>query len=142
MSEANKALVKRWIDAWNTRGNLHLVDALFAADHVDRTPPPNGKQGVEGVRQFVNFFFDAFEDVEMRADPLMAEGDLVCYRWTATARHTGPIAGIPATGKRVTITGITMHRIRNGKVVESWNEYNTIAMLWQLGVLPMPGGVT
>jgi len=73
-------------------------------------------------------------------DEQLAEGDLVASRWTGRGTHQGELMGIPPTGKQVTVSGITISRVKNGKVVEEWSNWDTLGMLQQLGVVPEMAG--
>ena len=65
----------------------------------------------------------------------VAEDDKVVTRWSASGTHAGDFAGVPATGRLVTVTGIHIHRIRHGRLVEHWEELNLLGVLRQLGVV-------
>jgi len=70
---------------------------------------------------------------------MVAEGDKVATRWTMTGTHQGELMGIPPTGVRITVTGISMSRFADGKLAEGWNSYDILGMMQQLGVIPLPG---
>ena len=136
-TEQNKALVRRFEkDVWNGR-NPSLVDEFFAASHVFRAAgsPPLDR---EGHRQMIAHFQSAFPDGQDTTDDLIADGDKVAHRWTYRGTHQGEFQGIPATGRRVTFTGISIWRFEDGKIVESWHELDTLGMMQQLGVIPVP----
>jgi steroid delta-isomerase-like uncharacterized protein len=142
MSEENKAVVRRFIDeVWNN-GNLDAIDELVSEDQVDHDPgrPPDMPGGPEGMHQFVQMYRAAYPDTHLEIGEIVAEGDLVAYTWTATGTHQGELMGIPPTGKSVTVTGMALDRIRDGKIVESWGNYDSLGMLVQLGVVPAPAG--
>ena len=137
-SEDNKAVVRRFEkEVWNER-NPSLVDEFFAASHVFRAAgsPPLDR---EGHRQMLAQFLSAFPDGQDTTDDLIADGDKVAHRWTYRGTHRGVFQGIPPTGKQVTLTGISIWRFEYGKIVESWHELNTLGMMQQLGVIPVPG---
>lgn len=81
----------------------------------------------------------AFPDLEVTVDMTVAEGDLVCVRWTARGTNTGTGNGIPATGKRVETSGTAIFRFVDGKIAEEWTAGNTLGLMRQLGLLPAPG---
>jgi steroid delta-isomerase-like uncharacterized protein len=140
MSEENKALDRRiYEEVWGAY-DLENVEKYFAADYVDHTALPGLPPGREGVKATVNMFASALSDTKLVIDDQIAEGDKVVTRWTSTTTHTGEFLGIPATGKRIKVTGIGISRFEGGKVVESWTEYDSIGMMQQLGVVPQPGG--
>lgn len=138
MSEENKALARRYNEeVWNNR-NLDVIDELMADDMVDHALPPQIPPGPDGAKAFVGMYVSAFPDVKITIDDLVAEGDKVVTRWTATGRHEGELMGIPATGKQVTVTGIDITRYSGGKIVEHWGEFDQMGMMQQLGVVPAP----
>jgi steroid delta-isomerase-like uncharacterized protein len=145
MSEQNKALSKRnFEEVWNQR-KLDAIDELVAENSVLHDPSvPGGKvTGTQGYRQFVEIYLTAFPDVHFTIDDQLAEGDLVATRWTGIGTQKGALMGIAPTGKRSTVTGITIDRYQNGKAVESWTNYDALGMFQQLGVVPMlaPAGM-
>ena len=140
-TEQNKTLARRFIEEiWNQK-NLAVAKELMAATYVFHTPgsPPGLSPGQEGFQQFASAFFTAFPDVHTSIEDQIAEGDKVVTRWTSRGTNTGSLFGMPATGKSATITGITIDRIAEGKIVESWDELDQLGMLQQLGVIPARG---
>ena len=81
---------------------------------------------------------DAFPDLQRPVEDLVAEGDRVVARWRSIGTHRGTFQGIPPTGKQVTMSGITVFRIENAKIVEEWSESDVLGMLQQMGVIPAP----
>jgi steroid delta-isomerase-like uncharacterized protein len=130
--EENKELVRRWVDAWNTNTNYEVIEDIFAQDWKDRNPIPGGVQGIEGARYFVKAFRQSFSDIHLDIDLLLSEGDHVMFRWIANAVHTGPFMGIEPNGKPVTFSGITVHRVANGRFAESTAEIDFLGLLEQL----------
>ena len=139
-AEENKALVRRGTEeAWN-KGNLAIVDELFADSYVSHGASSSQEvHGPQGAKQFVNQYRVAFPDTRITIEEQIAEGDLVASRWTGRGTHRGELMGIPPTGKAVTVSGTLTSRIVGGKVVEEWNHWDTMSMLQQLGVVSMPG---
>jgi steroid delta-isomerase-like uncharacterized protein len=140
MSEANKALMRRELEeVWN-KHNPDAVDEIYAPGFVNHSAPPGMPNDREGFKAFVGINLGAFPDVKVTSDSLVAEGDKVVNRWTAIGTHTGELMGIPATGKRITMTGITIVRVADGKITEFWMESDQMGMMQQLGVVPALGG--
>ncbi len=136
-TEENKAIDRRFTEeVWN-RGNLAVVDELMSADYNGHDPMMPA--GSEGFKQYVLMYRSAFPDVHLTIEDQIAEGDTVVSRWTARGTHKGELMGIPPTGKQVTVTGMNIERVANGKLVEGWSNYDTLGMLQQLGVVPAPG---
>jgi steroid delta-isomerase-like uncharacterized protein len=137
-TEENKAIVRRQLDEMWNQGNLAVADELFAADVILHGGLPGQPSGVEGIKQGVKLNRDAFADYHNTADDLIAEGDKVAIRWTARGTHTGEMLGMPPTGKQVTLTGMTIVRIADGKITEVWNALDQLGLMQQLGAIPMP----
>jgi steroid delta-isomerase-like uncharacterized protein len=139
MSEANKALIRRWFDeVWN-RGRASAIDEMLAPTAVIHGLAGADVRGPEGFKPFHAAYRNAFPDIAIHVDQVVAEGNMVAARWTSTATHTGDGLGMPATGLPSTISGMTFGRIENGKLAEGWNVFDQFGMLQQLGVLPAPG---
>ncbi len=118
---------------------MSAADELLAVDLIDHHPFGAQGPGREGYKQVLTLFHAAFPDFQVTNDDIIAEGDRVTLRWTPRGTHQAELAGIPPTGKRVTITGIDILRIADGKVAERWAEDNSLDLMQQLGVIPVPG---
>jgi predicted ester cyclase len=141
---ANRAIGRRvLLELWG-QGKLELADELYAPDYVDhvaRGPEPGRVSGPEGIKQPVNMFRTAFPDLTYTVEEEMAERDLVLTRFSARGTNRGPFLGAPPTGRVVTYTGLDLNRIKDGKIVESWVNYDALGLLQQLGLLPPVQGV-
>jgi steroid delta-isomerase-like uncharacterized protein len=138
-AEDNKALVRRFYeDAWN-KHNSTLVDEIYAADFVDRSPDiPGIPHTREGVKQFMGTYLHAYPDANITVEDQLAEGDRVVTRWTGQGTQTGEFMGMPPSGKRVSVPGVQIDRFSGGKIVESWTLFDQLGMLQQLGAVPAP----
>lgn len=139
MSEQNSAIVRAFFDAWNAL-DLDAYDGLVAAgaqDH-DAQNPFKDERGPEGVKRLTSMYHAGFSDSKITIEQQIADGDYVVSRWTATGTNDGEIMGMPATGKSVELSGITIDRIEDGKIAESWANWDTLGMMQQLGVVPEP----
>jgi len=136
MSEQNKAVVRRLFeDHWN-RKNRSLANELYAPSAILHTPDGVLK-GLKGATDLFDAYSTAFPDFHLTLDDLVAEGDKVAARWTFEGTHRGPLAGIPATGKRVKVgNGIAIYRLTGGKVAEGNFAWDKFELMQQLGVLP------
>jgi len=131
----NKDIVRRLgVEPWE--GNLDVIDELVAPDYVGHDPAQPDLHGPDGVKGFITSYLAGFPDGRITIEEQLAEGDLVATRWTGRGTHQGELMGIPATGKQVTVSGLTLSRLQNGKVVEEWSNWDTLGMLQQLGVVP------
>ena len=136
-AQQNKALARRFMDeVWN-KGNLNFIDEVTDPNFVSHDPagPEDMGGGVEGAKQFVEMYRNAFPDTQMSVEDVIAEGDKVVTRWTVRATHQGELMGIPPSGNRVELTGISIDRIEGGKFVETWSNYDALGMMQQLGVM-------
>ena len=128
--EENKAIVRRFIEAYNKR-NLDLFDDILAPDYFDHT----SKVGVEGLKQLMNMAFKAFPDFHETIEDIIAESDRVWARITFTGTHTGEFMGIAPTGKKITTEMVDIFRIVNGKLVEYRDVNNNLDYLKKLGLI-------
>ena len=128
--EENKAIVRRFIEAYN-EGNLDLFDDLLAPDYFDHT----SQVGREGLKQLFNMAFKAFPDLHETIEGIIAEGDEVWVRITFTGTHTGEWMGLAPTGKKVTSEMVDIFRIVNGKLVEYRDVGDRLDFFKQLGVI-------
>jgi steroid delta-isomerase-like uncharacterized protein len=138
MSDENKRVMRRIFEEAMNGGNLAVLDELVAADYTDHDPsnPPDLPPGRAGLKQLISMYRSAFPDIRMTIEEQLADGDKVVTRWTARGHQHGELAGIPPTGKEVTITGIFIDRIVGGQLVESWANWDTLGLLQQLGAVP------
>jgi steroid delta-isomerase-like uncharacterized protein len=133
--EKNKALLQRYIDEM-TRGNEEFLDEYFAADYVYHGPA--GELNTEGFKAMHHMMLSAFPDIKASVEDMIAVGDKVATRWKITGTHQAGLQGIPATGKKVNLTGIIISRVKDGKVVEEWEAFDQLSLMQQLGVIPVP----
>jgi steroid delta-isomerase-like uncharacterized protein len=134
--EENKAVTRRVTEEiWN-QGNMALLDELFAPNYVNHDPTNPEVRDLERFKQYVVSVRTAFPDLNITINDLIAEGDKVVTRWTGRGTQKGEFGKIPATGKQVTITGITISRIADGKIVESWWSSDDLGLFQQLGLIP------
>lgn len=120
MSEQNKAAARDVFDVWSG-GHLERLDKLVASDVVHHDPhDPHAAEGLAGMKRTIELNRAAFPDMQIVVDDQIAEGDKVVTRWHGEMTHLGKLGSVPATGRRVAITGITIDRFEGGKIVEAW----------------------
>ena len=133
LQEQNKALAKRAFEELLSGGLFELAEQLYAKDFVNH-----------GIRRDISLaedqaalkgWHEAFPDVVIVPEKLIAEGDLVTIYWIARGTNTGTGNGLPATGKKVEQAGITIWRIVNGKIKEEWSAFDQLSLMQQLGLL-------
>ena len=119
-------------EIWSS-GELDRLADYVAEDVVHHDPyDPHGADGIEGHRKTIAMNREAFPDIRITIEDQIAEGDKLATRWTSTMTHTGDLGGMPGSGKRVTISGITVERFEDGKVVEAWRSMDTLGLLRQI----------
>jgi steroid delta-isomerase-like uncharacterized protein len=137
MSDANKTLVRRLFDeVWN-KGHQQVADELFAQNynHHDSSSPDLGR-GPESEKKRVTLYRNAFPDIRFTVEDLIAEGESVTARWSCHGTHKGELNGIAPTGKQINISGISVARFTNGKMIEGYVNWDALGMMQQLGVVP------
>jgi steroid delta-isomerase-like uncharacterized protein len=138
--EENVELMLRWFrEVWN-EGRTQTIYDLLATDAVGIGELEDGSQ-VRGPEEFVPFvqrLRGAFPDMNIVVEDAFGAEDKVVLRWSATMTHRGDHLGMPATGKLVRMTGITLVRIRGKQIVEGWDNWDQLGMLTQIGAYESP----
>jgi len=137
MSEQNKAVVRRTFEELWNKGNLQLANELFSPNYAHHDPStPDVGRGPESEKKRATLYRNAFPDLRLTVEDLIAGGETVVARWSCHGTHKGELDGILPTGKQFTITGVTITRFENGKMVEGWVNWDALGMMQQLGVVP------
>jgi predicted ester cyclase len=134
-AEANKHVVRRFVDEYQTAAKQESFAELLHPDVVDRSRPPGIAEGADGVRQQFEAFRVAFPDFHAVIHDQIAEGDKVVTRKVFHGTHHGELMGIAPTGREVQIEVIDIVRIEGGQIVEHWNVVDRLGLLQQLGAL-------
>jgi len=136
----NKALAHRLYERWNKdkATALAVIDELCTTDLAVHGGGGDEFRGIKDFKKSMGELFDAFPDLRLKIDDMVAEGDKVATRYTWTGTHKGAFAGIPPTNKKLTMWEIDIIRIAGGKIVESWARSDTLGMMQQLGLIPTP----
>jgi steroid delta-isomerase-like uncharacterized protein len=136
MSEENKALARRLFEEiWN-KGKMDVADEIYDDRYVTHGHGVELPSGPAGFKQLVSIFRKAFPDIHFTIEDQIAEGDKVVTRWKNHGTHKGDLMGIPATGKEVVITGISIIHVVSGKIFEGWNNWDRMGMMQQIGGVP------
>ena len=139
MTEAeNKAIARRFNEEVWGKGDEAALEELLAPDFVDHDALPGQTPDLEGHRQVLAAFREAFPDLDVTTEDVVAEGEKVVSRWTARGTHRGALMGIAPTGNEVTIEGIDVLRVAGGRIQERWSRTNDLEMMQQLGAVPPP----
>lgn len=141
MSEENKALARRFYEELVNAQNLDAAEQFVAPDFIEHLPmPPGTPPGLEGFKVFMGAYFQAFPDLRLNVEWMVAEGDMVVTHLTVRGTHKGELMGIPPTGKEVTVTLTDANRISGGKFVEHWANFDQFGLMQQIGAIPTKGG--
>lgn len=130
-TEQNKAIQRRFQDIWN-QGDFIIIKEIWDKDFINHNVEA---KGLEAIKQYITVYRNAFPDVEFKINDQIAEGDKVVMHFTITGTHKGEFQGIAPTGKAIKMTGIAIHRIVNGKIVEIWSNWDALGLLKQLGAV-------
>ena len=132
----NKAIVRRYIEQILNEQRLDLAEEFLAENielHGSGIPP-----GIEVVEQWLAAFATAFPDGYTIIEDMVAEDDRVVARTTFNGTHKADLQDIPATGKTISMLGIAIFRLDNGKIAEGWLINDSLGLMQQLGVVPVP----
>ena len=134
-AEENKAIVGRFVEEVFVKSNGDAMEELVAHDfHSHAWAKDFGiPDGPEGVKQFIAIMDSAFSEADVRIEDLLAEGEKVAVRYVYEADHTGELLGIEATGKRISLPGIFITRLEDGKIAEYWRQEDHLGLMQQLG---------
>jgi ketosteroid isomerase-like protein len=135
MATGNKEIVRRALeDSWQ---DPSVLDEVVSSDYVGYDPAlPEPIRGPQGAKDNFKQYSDAFEGAHITVKEQIAEGDAVATRWEGRGRHTGELMGISPTGKEIVVEGQNFSRLKDGKIVEDWSNWDTLGMLQQIGAIP------
>jgi predicted ester cyclase len=135
-TELNKSVIRRFVEEVQNKKNWDVYDELNDPAFVNHSAPPGIPSDREGGKIYLGAFLNAFPDCRFTVDDMIAEGDQVVTKKTFTGTHEGEFAGIPPTGKRVTLQFVDIMRVRDGRIVEHWLSMDQLSFMQQLGVIP------
>jgi steroid delta-isomerase-like uncharacterized protein len=131
---ANEAIGRKAIEVFNS-DDMSVIAEITADGSVAHDPAnPEDTVGPEAQEALVRMYRAGFSDLRLKVEHQISDGDFVVTRWTSTGTHDGSLAGVPATGKSITGSGITMDKIVDGKIVEAWTQWDNLGLMQQLGV--------
>jgi steroid delta-isomerase-like uncharacterized protein len=137
--EDNKAIIRGYVEAvWNQQ-QVDRADEFMAPDFLDHASLPGQAPGLEGWKKKWAMYLAGIPDLRVTIEELVAEGDKVGVRRTYEGTHQGELLGVPPTGNHVQVGGISIFRLAGGKIAESWEQVDLLALMQQLGALPTPG---
>lgn len=133
MSEANKEIVRKYQEAYNTN-NLDTLGELLAPHWKTNAWPEGAPQSLEMAKEVYQGILQSFPDIQFHTQQVVAEGEWVVQRHLVRGTFKGEMAGIPPTGKTVEVGGVSMFRIVDGKIVEHWGYSDDVGFWHQCGV--------
>ena len=137
MSDSDKALVRGIYDEVFSEGALDVIDEVVSPDAIDHAPPPFPVDDVrEGLKQFTRLLRDAFPDLRVAVNDMVAEGDKVAVYYTVQGTYQGELMGIPASGNRVSVEGFDLIRVTDGICTEHWGVFDNGSLMEQMGAGP------
>lgn len=137
MSEQNRALVQRFIEEVFNKGNLSVAEEILSPGYVHHDPATGERgSGIEGLESMVGFYRQAFPDFRITLEDQMASEDRVVERWTGRGTHQGTLRGVAPSGRTISAEGISIHRIADGRIAETWTCFDSASMLRQIGAIP------
>lgn len=140
MSAENTAIVRRlYEEVWNKR-NLKVIHELISPSHALQGPNIFGTSvGPEAYKHQVSRFLEGYPDLRWTIEDTIADKDKVVACWTISGTHQGNFMGVPATGKKIFVDGMTIHQIAAGKIMDSHSIWDSLGMMQQLGAVPSVG---
>jgi len=136
MASEPAAVLREYLEGTFTRKDPSVIEATVAPDVVDHAGTPGQPQGIEGFRSFAALVLGAFPDLDLVIEDCFGAGDRAVARWTATATHAGDLLGIRPTRRQVTMSGIDIARVADGRIVELWAQVDFAGVMAQLGADP------
>lgn len=136
-AENTEAVVRRLFELGNQK-DVDAYLALLHEDFVNHTAPPGIPGDREGYRQIYAMYTNAMPDFKITVDDVIVQGDKGVTRWTVRGTHQGELMGVPPTGNQIEVTGITINRVAEGKIIEQWEIADTLGMMQQIGAIPAP----
>jgi steroid delta-isomerase-like uncharacterized protein len=138
--EELKTRVRQAFEAAFNRGNLDALDEMSSPNVLDQSVARTAEQtGLEGFKQRIAGHRAGFSDLQITIHEMLVDQDMVAFRWTMSGTQDGSWQGRPPTGKKMTMPGMNMERLEDGKIVEHWSNPNILSAFMQLGFIPSPG---
>lgn len=139
-AEENKVLARRWFEELFNEEKFEVAGEIVAADHALHDPalPDLSTGAPEGTAQIVSLYHGAFSETHITIEDQIAEGEMVVTRWTGRGTHDGELMGVPPSGNRAEVSGISIDRVSGGRIAETWSAHDTLGMMQQIGAIHAP----
>ncbi|HEY2814139.1 MAG TPA: ester cyclase [Acidimicrobiales bacterium] len=135
MSATDEAVVRRFYEQMCNERKNELAPELFSDDHQMHDPQVPAGPGPQGMADVISVYQKGV-DGHWGIEEIFSTGDRVIVRWTGSGTHNAELNGIPPTGKDIRVDAISIHRMSDGKIAETWEVWDTLGFLQQLGVVP------
>jgi steroid delta-isomerase-like uncharacterized protein len=135
VSTTSEEIVRRFYEQMCNGRENDLAGELFTADHQLHDPQIPAAVGPDGMAATVSVYQQGV-DGHWQIEDMFAAGDKVAVRWTGSGKHVGEVNGIPPTGNPIRVDALSVHRIEGGKIAETWQIWDTLGFLRQVGVVP------
>ena len=135
-AEQHKAQEQRVVAEAINKGNLAVLDECLTPDFIYHGPGGREVKGIEGFKQFLAELRAAYPDIHVKIKDIVAEGNLVATRTFSTFTFTSKTGTVTPTGKKVSMTGAILDRFKGDKIAETWEHYDRLDLLQQLGLIP------
>jgi len=137
--EQNRTIVRRYLEEAVSKGSMSAIETYVSRDIVFTSPyTPQPINGIEGFKQMIGMLHAAFPDLKIHEEDALCEGNTVATRWFATGTHRGDFMGHKPSGRQFKISGQSIYRIKDRKIVEGWVNDDSLGILQQLGIIPVP----
>lgn len=138
--QTNKAVARRFYEEVLNQRRVHVLDDIAAEDYVEHDPFPGQGNGRADLKARVQLLQSAFNPLEFTIEDLISEGDKVVVRWKNAGNNSGSFLGMPPTNKDISIDGIDIYLVREGRLTEHWHVVDQLAQMQQMGLVPAPDG--
>jgi predicted ester cyclase len=135
MSANDEAVVRRYYEQMCNERKNELASEIFTSDHVMHDPQVQAGKGPQGMVEAISTYQTGVNG-HWQIEEIFSTGDRVTVRWTGSGEHVGDVNGIPPTGKKVRVDAISIHRVKGDKIAETWEVWDTLGFLQQIGVVP------
>ena len=132
--EENRRTARRYFEELWNQGKLNIISEIIAPNHTHHDPAAPHVSDRNGMKELIVHYRTAFPDVRFTVEDQIAEGDKVVTRWSVRGRHQGGLMGVAPTNKQMTVTGVDIHQIVNGQIVEHWSNWDMAGLQQQLGL--------
>jgi predicted ester cyclase len=137
--QSNMNLVREITERGLNEGDTSFIEEVFSPEYLVHSRGLELPVGPEAFREAVRFWRQSFPDFHCTIEMLISDGEYVANRFRTTGTHTGRFGPIPPTGKRFEVSGVDMHRVIDGRVVESWISDDMPRIMMEIGAVPGPG---